>query len=226
MLPVLMLLAVYSTTPIASGLSTEGRQFSQDKFDSPKQDKSKARQKSNKQRKTQKVKQKQYKANKLSQKQYKRNTAQKRNTHRVNHRYSPFNLGTSIIFGNAHFRFNQGVFYRKMAHGYTPTHPPVGLRIKHLPKNHKRIFSRNKAYFLAYGIYYAADSNGYIVVDEPNFSSQPANSIYKLGEHYNEVPAGADSVVINSQQYFKYNSIYFLPQINGEQIQYLALKLD
>ena len=48
---------------------------------------------------------------------------------------------------------------------------------------------------------------------------------YDLGQTYDTLPISAEAVTINDQQYFKYQDIYFLPQINGDEIKYLAINL-
>ena len=79
-------------------------------------------------------------------------------------------------------------------------------------------------------MYYIADNNGYTVVDEPPTRLNQAIRVgnvndYSLGQTYDSLPQAAQAVIINSQQYFKYGDIYFLPQISGDDIKYLAIKL-
>ncbi|MBQ4832023.1 hypothetical protein J8L70_02095 [Pseudoalteromonas sp. MMG010] len=231
-LPTLLLLAVFANASVASSLNSEARNNPEKKLNNHKSKKHQVNKVKTKQIKAKKIKAKKIKAEKkkLVRKKVKQLKKQPRsfkplyNRHAIRH--NSFNLGTLIHFGNARFRFNDGLFYKKMAHGYVPMHPPVGLRIKHLPRNHKRIFFRNTAYFLAHGIYYIAVGNDYKVVNEPYLDKPTDATAYQLGEYYPALPIDVEPVVINAQQYFKYHSIYFLPQIKEEQVQYLALKLD
>ena len=137
---------------------------------------------------------------------------------------------TSIWFNGISFSFNDGIYYRKAKKGYHAVMPPRGLRIKKLPRHYSRMEHRNTTYYAYQNVFYIADNGGYKVVDAPIIQRNKAIKIgnvydYSLGQVYDELPSSAEPVTINSQQYFKYNDIYFLPQINGDEIQYLAISL-
>nr|WP_176372532.1 hypothetical protein [Pseudoalteromonas sp. A601] len=52
-----------------------------------------------------------------------------------------------------------------------------------------------------------------------------SDNSYELGQTYDTLPITAEAVTINEQQYFKYQDIYFLPQINDDEVKYLAINL-
>lgn len=137
---------------------------------------------------------------------------------------------TSIWFNGISFSFNDGIYYRKAKKGYHAVMPPHGLRIKKLPRHYSRIKHHKSTYYTYQNVYYIADRGGYKVVDRPIIQRNKAIKIgnaydYSLGQIYDELPTSAEPITINSQQYFKYNDIYFLPQISGDEIKYLAISL-
>lgn len=136
----------------------------------------------------------------------------------------------SIRFNGISFTFNDGLYYRKAKRGYHVVTPPRGLRINTLPRNHRYFKHHNTTYYTYQNVYYIADDDGYTVVDEPSTRLNQAIKVgnvndYNLGQTYDTLPQAAQAVIINSQQYFKYGDIYFLPQISGDDIKYLAIKL-
>ncbi|MBB1451572.1 MULTISPECIES: DUF6515 family protein [Pseudoalteromonas] len=136
----------------------------------------------------------------------------------------------SIRFNGISFTFNDGLYYRKAKRGYHVVKPPRGLRINTLPRNYRHFKHHNTTYYTYQNVYYIADNNGYTVVDEPSTRLNQAIKVgnvndYSLGQTYDSLPQTAQAVIINSQQYFKYGDIYFLPQISGDDIKYLAIKL-
>lgn len=136
----------------------------------------------------------------------------------------------SIRFNGISFTFNDGLYYRKAKRGYHVVKPPRGLRINTLPRNYRHFKHHNTAYYTYQNVYYMADNDGYTVVDEPSTRLNQAIKVgnvkdYRLGQTYDSLPMAAQAVIINSQQYFKYGDIYFLPQISDDEIKYLAMKL-
>lgn len=136
----------------------------------------------------------------------------------------------SIRFNGISFTFNDGLYYRKAKRGYHVVTPPRGLRINTLPRNYRYFKHHNTTYYTYQNVYYIADDDGYTVVDEPSTRLDQAIKVgnvndYNLGQTYDTLPQAAQAVIINSQQYFKYGDIYFLPQISGDDIKYLAIKL-
>ncbi|GAA58182.1 hypothetical protein P20652_0033 [Pseudoalteromonas sp. BSi20652] len=137
----------------------------------------------------------------------------------------------SIRFNGISFTFNDGLYYRKAKRGYHAVNPPRGLRISALPRNYRHFKRHNTSYYTYQNVYYIEDNNGYIVVDEPKIPLNRAIKVdnvnnYSLGQTYDSLPLTAEAVIVNSQQYFKYGDIYFLPQISGDEIKYLAIKLS
>ncbi|CAM2791441.1 DUF6515 family protein [Pseudoalteromonas distincta] len=136
----------------------------------------------------------------------------------------------SIRFNGISFTFNDGLYYRKAKRGYHIVTPPRGLRINTLPRNYRHFKHHNITYYTYQNVYYVANNDGYTVVDEPPTRLNQAIKVgnvnnYNLGQTYDSLPQAAQAVIINSQQYFKYGDIYFLPQISGDDIKYLAIKL-
>lgn len=136
----------------------------------------------------------------------------------------------SIRFNGISFTFSNGIYYRKAKSGYHVVKPPRGLRIRSLPKHYSYFTRYNTTYYTYQNVYYVADNNGYTVVDAPEVLVNKAVKVenannYELGQTYDTLPITAEAVTINEQQYFKYQDIYFLPQISGDEVKYLAINL-
>ena len=158
-------------------------------------------------------------------------------------RKKPVN-GIALRFGGVSFIFNNGLYYRHLDKGYTVVRPPIGLKISLLPKGYERIIIMGSSYYFFQGIYYVYEAGNYRVIDEPasfvtsSNNSSNANVIisqdevnaenlsFQLGKAYSALPQGAQSVIINGQQYFKYEDVYFLPQSSNNTVHYLAVKLE
>lgn len=136
----------------------------------------------------------------------------------------------SIRFNGISFTFSDGIYYRKAKRGYHAVKPPRGLRIRSLPKHHSYFKRHNRTYYTYQNVYYLADNNGYRVVDAPEVLVNKAVKVgndksYELGQTYDTLPITAEAVTINEQQYFKYQDIYFLPQVSDDEVKYLAINL-
>lgn len=158
-------------------------------------------------------------------------------------RKKPVN-GIALRFGGVSFLFNNGLYYRHLDKGYTVVRPPIGLKISLLPKGYERIIIMGSSYYFFQGIYYVYDAGNYRVIDEPaSFVTSSNNSLnanviisqdevidenlsFQLGKAYSALPQGAQSVIVNGQQYFKYEDVYFLPQSSNNTVHYLAVKLE
>lgn len=155
-------------------------------------------------------------------------------------RKAPTN-GLALRFGGVSFIFNEGLYYRHVNQVYTVVRPPVGLRVSYLPNGYEHIIIKGRPYYFLQGIYYVFDNGDYRVIEEPisddTDSDSPSqilvqsvetasNTSFQLGKAYDSLPQGAQSVLVNDQQYFKYHDIYFLPQSSGNSVYYLAVKLE
>ncbi|WP_067982131.1 DUF6515 family protein [Neptuniibacter pectenicola] len=149
--------------------------------------------------------------------------------------------GISLRFGNVSFIFNEGVYYRPVSQGYAVVRPPVGLKVRSLPKGREKVVIKGRGYYVSQGIYYMHDNGYYRVINEPRndliYSSHTSavaekkgrgarSAGFQLGSTYGSIPQGAKSVTVNGQQYFKYRDVYFLPQSSGRGVHYLAVRLN
>ncbi|MDO6592584.1 DUF6515 family protein [Neptuniibacter sp. 1_MG-2023] len=141
--------------------------------------------------------------------------------------------GISVNFGGVSFIFNDGFYYRYGHQGYTVVRPPSGLKIRYLPNGHEKVIVKGRSYYAVQGIYYVFDNGYYRVVEAPSGTIIRSTTIlptrssnFQLGNRYSALPQGAASVTINGQQYFQYRDIYFLPQLSGQGIHYLAVRLN
>ncbi len=140
--------------------------------------------------------------------------------------------GTSISLsvGNRHVWFHLGTFFEHYERGYRVVRAPVGLSMITLPPGYRRMVIGGNTYFYLEGNYYLYDGrlNHYVVVEPPNVINEPVvyDGEYHPGEVYSRLPLGARPIEINGIQYFKYQTLYFLPQVIDGEVSYLALRLD
>jgi len=148
---------------------------------------------------------------------------------------SPRN-GRTLRFGGLSFIFSSGLYYQHLNNAYTVVRPPIGLKIRYLPNGFEDLFINGNHYYFYQGIYYIATGAYYQVVEEPfndtvsssinQANKEQQNEEFELGQRYSTLPEGSQLVVINGDQYFKYQDIYFLPQSSDSSVDYLAVKLD
>ena len=74
-----------------------------------------------------------------------------------------------IIHKKSKFYYHNGFYYRKAKRGYKVVNPPVGFKIKTLPRSVKKIVVSHRAYYKLNNIYYKFDrkNNIYVVVKKP-----------------------------------------------------------
>jgi hypothetical protein len=121
-------------------------------------------------------------------------------------------------------------YLRNHQRSYTGIHATYGWHINSRPMHHWRTKPPRAKYYRQQNVYYIVDHSGYRRVDAPKVVVNQAINVtpsehYQLGKLYNSLPIGAEPITISDQQYFKYHDIYFLAQISGDKIKYLAVRL-
>lgn len=91
--------------------------------------------------------------------------------------------------------------YYHYNHGYYTTYygPRLGYRCRYLPYGYYPFFWSDYQYFLCDGLFYTYDNSEYTVVDPP------------IGAEITTLPEKAQSIVINGQQYYECNGVYYQP---------------
>lgn len=105
-------------------------------------------------------------------------------------RKAPTN-GLPIHFDGVSFIFNNGLYYLHINNGYTVVRPPVGLKVRSLPKGYERIVVRGKPCYFALGIYYVFDNGYYRVIDEPIRDVTYSDSVSQVVSESVETQQGA-----------------------------------
>ncbi len=94
--------------------------------------------------------------------------------------------------GNTYYHYNRGyygTYYR----------PRLGFAIGVLPYGYYPFYWGDYEYFYSDGLFYQYDDNQYTVVEPP------------VGAEVTSLPANAQSIVINGQQYYEVNGVYYKP---------------
>ncbi|WP_298770308.1 DUF6515 family protein [uncultured Shewanella sp.] len=151
--------------------------------------------------------------------------------HKVGYQRKHMPKGTTkIVVKKNNYYFFDGFYYRSVRGQYQVVKSPHGARIKTLPVGYRRIVIGTIPYFVFEGTYYQYRENtrDYIVVGEPHSSNEviKVSGNYIAGEVYSQLPEHTESVKKNGMQYFRYGSLYFLPQVTNGHIVYLAVKLN
>lgn len=99
-------------------------------------------------------------------------------------------------------------------HGYYG-YPGIGFRIGYLPYGYYPFYFGSDLYYYYGGIFYRPfDGGGYEVAVPP------------VGAEVPGMPKGASSIVINGQQYYEFNGVYYQAEVNdkGKTIYVIAGK--
>ena len=91
--------------------------------------------------------------------------------------------------------------YNHYYHGYYNSYymPRLGFSIGVLPYGYYPFYYGDFQYYYSDGLFYQYDNNQYTVVEPP------------IGAEVKELPEKAQSIVINGQQYYELNGVYYQP---------------
>lgn len=113
-----------------------------------------------------------------------------------NHPGSTYGNGNFYRGGN---NGNRGYYHYN--HGYYASYyyPRLGFSVGFLPYGYYPFYFDDYQYFYSGGLFYQYDNNEYTVVEPP------------VGAEVTTLPANAQSIVINGQQYYEVNGVYYQP---------------
>jgi len=94
--------------------------------------------------------------------------------------------------GNAYYHYNRGYYNSYYL-------PQLGFSVGFLPFGYYPFYWDDYQYFYSGGLYYQYDNDQYTVVEPP------------VGAEVKTLPANAQSIVINGQQYYEVNGVYYEP---------------
>ena len=94
--------------------------------------------------------------------------------------------------GNTYYHYNRGYYGSYYA-------PRLGFSIGILPYGYYPFYYGNDQYFYSGGLFYQFDNDQYTVVEPP------------VGAEVTTLPSNAQSIVINGQQYYESDGVYYAP---------------
>ncbi len=94
--------------------------------------------------------------------------------------------------GHAYYHYNRG--YYGSYYG-----PRLGFSVGYLPYGYYPFYYGDYQYFYSGGLFYQYDNDQYTVVEPP------------VGAEIQTLPSNAQSIVINGQQYYEVNGVYYEP---------------
>ena len=105
-------------------------------------------------------------------------------------------VGGRGFYGPSYWR-NRGYYH--YYHGYYGTYyaPRLGFSIGFLPYGYYPFWYDDAEFFYSGGLFYQYDNNEYTVVEPP------------VGAEINTLPSNAQSIVINGEQYYEANGVYY-----------------
>lgn len=109
-----------------------------------------------------------------------------------NHPSSPYDHYHGYLPGNTYYHYNRGYFG-------TYYRPRLGFTIGVLPYGYYPFYWGDYEYFYSDGLFYQYDNDEYTVVEPP------------VGAEVTSLPSNAQSIVINGQQYYEVNGVYYKP---------------
>jgi hypothetical protein len=110
-----------------------------------------------------------------------------------------YRTAPQIGYGRGGYWGNHGYFH--YYHGYYNSYylPRIGFTCDFLPFGYYPFYWGDYQYFYSDGLYYQYDNNQYTVVEPP------------IGAEIAQLPEKAQSIVINGQQYYELNGVYYQP---------------
>jgi len=106
--------------------------------------------------------------------------------------------GHGGTMGRYGWRRHDGYFYNRGFYG-SLYYPMLGLGFGYLPDGCYPFYWDDDMYYFGNGFYYQYDNDQYTVVEPP------------MGAEIKSLPSDAQSIVINGQQYYELNGVYYLP---------------
>jgi hypothetical protein len=100
--------------------------------------------------------------------------------------------GRGYLPGNTYYHYNRGYYSSYY-------YPQLGISIGYLPYGYYPFYWDNYQYFYSDGLFYQYNNDQYTVVEPP------------VGAEVKSLPANAQSIVINGQQYYEVNGVYYEP---------------
>lgn len=111
---------------------------------------------------------------------------------------------TIITHKGQSYYYANNTYYTQSRGRYIAIAPKVGLRVKTLPANYKRVPYNAYEYYIAQGIFYVSINNEYEVVDP------------EVGTIVYELPSDYEKVTIDGETYYEYaNILYEKVQVDG-----------
>ncbi|HEY5327545.1 MAG TPA: DUF6515 family protein [Mucilaginibacter sp.] len=106
--------------------------------------------------------------------------------------------GHGGAYGDYGWGQHGGYFYNQGYYG-SLYYPWLGFDCGFLPFGYDMFYWGDNPYYLSGGLYYQQNDDQYTVVEPP------------IGASIKTLPADAQSIVINGQQYYELNGVYYLP---------------
>lgn len=126
----------------------------------------------------------------------------------------------SVVLHGVSYWVSNNVYYVKEGSNYVVVSAPAGRRIKHLPDGAVVVTQGGVRYYRHAGVHYKwlAAEHVYEVVKLEAPEIKPAKK-YTTGQVLKHLPDGADTILINGVQYFRFNGQYFMPtERNGDRV--------
>jgi len=126
----------------------------------------------------------------------------------------------SIVLHGISYWVANNVYYVKEGGNYVVVSAPVGQRIKHLPDGAVVVTHGGVRYYHHAGIHYKwhPAERVYEVVKLETPDLKPAKT-YPTGHVLKHLPDGANAILVNGVQYFRFNGQYFMPtERNGDRV--------
>lgn len=111
-----------------------------------------------------------------------------------------------IGFGFGYYpHFNVGYYYNPYGAYYGYAYPRIGLSFGYLPYGYVPFYFGADLYYLNNGVYYRQyEDHNYHVVAPP------------MGAEVPKLPSRARSIMIDNQQYFELNGVYYKPNVKAD----------
>ncbi|MDO3643275.1 DUF6515 family protein [Mucilaginibacter sp. L3T2-6] len=122
-------------------------------------------------------------------------------TYDANHRPATgyYRSAPRVGYGHGGYWGNHNYYHYNRGYYRSYYYPRIGFSIGVLPYGYYPFFYGDYQYYYSDGLFYQYDNNEYTVVEPP------------IGAEVKELPDKAQSIVINGQQYYELNGVYYQP---------------
>jgi hypothetical protein len=117
----------------------------------------------------------------------------------------------SVLFGNSHYHYYNGLYYRPYDRGYIVVQPPIGIIVPSLPPGCISVMIGPRPYYRYENVFYVPlENNHYRVVEKPEEEQKATSNNEKT------MTSEYEKIVLEGRTYYKKGSKYYKASVNKD----------